>query len=156
MFVVFILSGCGVPGCLDKTATNYLYTIDGNYNPSQKHDCSKVKHGTDFSCCKKKVAISGCIDPTAGNTVENGENYTGQLYDCSGIPGVFIPGISPPTITKGPTSLLRETLSIRSPSSPRPCNTRSRYPGHTLVFLTKVSGVSARWHCQRLSALKLR
>jgi hypothetical protein len=75
VLVVFILSGCGVPGCLDKTATNY--------NSKAKHDCKKVKGGTDYSCCKYPIVkekISGCIDPTAYNYNPKATSSDGSCY----------------------------------------------------------------------------
>ena len=82
---------CGYAGCMDETADNFdsEAVIDEGCIYSGCIDETAVNFDETANSDDGSCGFVGCNDPTAGNTVENGENYSGQLYDCSGNPGIF-------------------------------------------------------------------
>jgi hypothetical protein len=83
---------CGYAGCMDESAENTDYTAvedDGSCEYAGCTDPTAVNYNSDVNIDDDSCGYSGCNDPTAGNYVENGENYYGQLYDCSGNAGIF-------------------------------------------------------------------
>ena len=93
-------------GCTDIDASNYD-CVFGNFPDPGEDSCNDNIQADDGSClyggCTDSTAVNydssatidddscgyaGCQDPAAGNYVINGSNYSGELYDCIGNPGV--------------------------------------------------------------------
>jgi len=83
---------CGYAGCMDETADNFDVTAvidNGLCEYSGCTDLNAINYNSIATNDDGSCGFAGCNDPTAGNVVENGQNYTGQLYDCSGNAGIF-------------------------------------------------------------------
>ena len=83
---------CGYGGCMDSSADNYDSSAVEDDESCVYAGCTNedaINYNLDATIDDDSCGFVGCNDPTAGNFVENGPNYTGQLYDCSGNPGIL-------------------------------------------------------------------
>jgi hypothetical protein len=83
---------CGYAGCMDSTAFNFDESAvieDDSCEYLGCNDSTAVNFDENSNLDDGSCGYAGCNDPTAGNVVENGQNYIGQLYDCSGNAGIF-------------------------------------------------------------------